>query len=295
MGSSVPNGTPSVKGPLHSQGVPCFWFSVMILLIAALLSAELPPQDLTVMTYNVRFATAPDGENAWPNRRDALKRLILKHDPDVLGVQEALDSQIVEFEALLKGHGRIGVGRDDGKRAGEFSALYTRSSRLSRVLSGTTWISANAAKPGSIGPGAQIPRVFTWGEFEFAGKRILIVNTHFDHVSEDARRLGALMIRDFCNARKELPAIVMGDFNCGPDSEPLKALRAGGLTVLKPKKGPWGTYNAFDPNNTGGEQIDHILVRGFTPISVEIDRTIENGRVPSDHFPVVARVRLERR
>lgn len=253
------------------------------------------PLELKVMTYNVRYATAPDGPNAWPNRRKALLDLIQKHDPDVLGVQEALAGQLEEIQTRLPDHLVLGVGRDDGIRKGEFSAILYRKSKLGLREGGTRWISPEPMRPGSLAFDAKVTRVFTWGEFfTKSGQRILIINTHLDHESEMAMLLGGQQIRAFTTERSDLPSLVMGDWNSAETDPPAMALMEGDwFQHAKPSEGPFGTFTSFKPENINGPQIDHIFAtRGWEILSTAIDRTLYDGKLPSDHFPVVATVRL---
>lgn len=291
-------------------------------LVAAIVLA---PVELKVMTYNIRYGTANDGVNAWPNRREALIGLIKKHDPDVLGVQEALAGQIDELKAALPEHEVLGVGRDDGIRKGEYSAIFTRRSKLGLREGGTRWISDEPLRPGSLAFDAKITRVFTWGDyFTPGGTRILLMNCHLDHQSEKARLLGARQMQTFA-ASRGLETLIMGDFNSSQTDAPIKTLldrndfgnsvKLPGewinLAASVPKNGPWGTFNGFKPTQTDGPMIDHIFYsksyeldrsdpngwvsKGWELMSVEIDRTLVNGRVPSDHFPVIARFKLPTR
>lgn len=266
------------------------------LFAAAALVAALPPLEIKVMTYNLRFATAQDGENAWPRRREALIALVKKHDPDVLGVQEALASQIDELRAALPGHDVLGAGRDDGLRAGEHAALFTRRDLLGLREGGTRWISDAPDTPGTIGPGARIPRVFSWGEFFVPGKRrVLVMNCHLDHESAEARQMGTTQMRAFAGFRPGLPALLIGDFNCGPDSKAVSILTEGArFAASLPKEGPFGTYNGFQADRTGGEMIDHVFASPeWEVVDVRIDHSLTpDGRPPSDHFPVIVRLRL---
>lgn len=248
---------------------------------------------LTVMTYNLRFATAPDGMDAWPNRREAAIGLVQKHSPDLLAVQEALDSQILELKAALPDHEVIGVGRDDGFTKGEYGAIFYRRSVLGLREGGTRWISDQPTKPGSLGPGAQIPRVFSWGEFFWQGQRIVVLGAHWDHQSAEARLLGARQMREFAEARK-LPSLLMGDFNCTLGDPPLEHLKQGKWVPALPSEGPRGTFTGFDLQSDGGKMIDFIVSSPeWRVVSVGIDRSkTPGGRWPSDHFPVIARLRL---
>lgn len=251
--------------------------------------------ELKVMTYNLRYATAQDGENSWPYRKEVLLALVKRVDPDVLGVQEALASQIDELRAALPGHDVVGVGRDDGVRAGEFSAMLYRRDRLGLREGGTKWISDTPDVPGSKGPGTTLPRVFSWGEFLVDGKRVLIMNAHFDHQSAAARLMGAKQMRSFSESRAGIPSVMMGDFNCNLGSDPLNWLVSGGWNACRPEKGPFVTFNGFDAKVTEGEAIDFVLVSpGVKVLESVIDRSLKpDGRTPSDHYPVVVRLTLD--
>lgn len=252
--------------------------------------------DFTLMTYNLRYGTAPDGENSWQYRKDDVIELIRSVSPDVLGVQEALAGQIDEIVAALPEYVAFGAGRDDGLRAGEHSSILYRKSRLGIIEGGTRWISSTPDKPGSKGPGANLPRVFTWAEFvSIEGKRFLAVNAHLDHQSEAARTLGTTQILDFVKSRTAEAAVVMGDFNSSKGSQPIEVLdKSGLLTAARPANGPFVTFNGFNPNVSEGEMIDHIYLSGGWKLqSVVIDRRrTKAGRAPSDHYPVIAKVSL---
>lgn len=260
-----------------------------------LASAELPENgSFTLMTYNLRYGTAPDGENSWPFRRESVIDLIRSVSPDVLGVQEALAGQIDEIVAALPDYVAFGAGRDDGIRGGEHSSILFRKDRLGLIEGGTKWISATPDLPGSKGPGANLPRVFTWAEFVTAqGFRFLAVNAHLDHQSEPARTLGTTNMLAFVKSRATKAAVVMGDFNCSRGSAPIEVLdRSGFLAACRPTSGPFVTFNGFKPDVTEGEMIDHIYLSSAWKVeSVAIDRRrTKAGGAPSDHYPVIARV-----
>ncbi|MBX3096876.1 MAG: endonuclease/exonuclease/phosphatase family protein [Fimbriimonadaceae bacterium] len=248
---------------------------------------------IEVMTYNVRYGTADDGLDSWPHRREALLRQVKAEDPDILAVQEAFDFQIDELSAALPDHGLIGVGRDDGVRAGEHTAIFYRRETMGLLEGGTRWISATPFVPGSIGPGAWLPRVFAWGQFHHvAGAQFLLIDVHLDHQSEDARVLGCKMMEEFAKERK-LPTIITGDFNCTLESRPIALLRDAGFASAAPSSGPLTTFNKFEANPADADAIDHFFVRGEWRINeVRIDRSTTNGRAHSDHFPVIGRFEL---
>lgn len=255
--------------------------------------------DVKVMTYNLRYGTANDGENSWQFRRAALLERIKSHTPELLGVQEALTHQIEEIIAEMPEYAVYGVGRDDGISKGEYSAVLYKKNSFGLNEAGTRWISNEPTVIGSKGPGANLPRIFTWCVFNHSsGRQFLFVNSHFDHQSAAARLLGATQIADFTKSLSKYPAIVTGDFNCSFDDEPVKHFLSSGFSLCKPEQGPWGSFTGFDVKNINGSMIDHILHDSRWSLkSVEIDRTLyksESGKdqAPSDHFPVVATLTL---
>ena len=139
-------------------------FRLIALLSIACCSARVSAAEplLRVMTFNLRFATAADGENSWAGRKDILLEAIRKFDPDLLGTQETLASQADFLVESLPGNSLVGVGREDGKRQGEFSALMFKKARFDLIDSGTFWLSETPDKVGSKSWDSSLPRIATW-------------------------------------------------------------------------------------------------------------------------------------
>ncbi|HSL24158.1 MAG TPA: endonuclease/exonuclease/phosphatase family protein [Vicinamibacterales bacterium] len=285
---------------------------VALLLLAPITpnaSQERAREPLTVMTFNIRYGTADDGENRWSRRREMVFEVIRQQDPDVLGLQEALDAQIDEIIAALPDYAVVGVGRDDGRDGGEYSAILYRKSRLHVAEAGTFWLSSTPAVPGSASWGNRIPRICTWARFiDRDGHAFWHFNTHLDHESQPSRERSTLLIRERVEARtfREDPAIVTGDFNAGAKNPALATLIGAGAEPgsqpapfvdtyrkVHPGEQDVGTYTAFTFGRTDGEKIDFVLApQGSEILNADIIRWGRNNRYPSDHFPVVARVRL---
>jgi endonuclease/exonuclease/phosphatase family metal-dependent hydrolase len=270
-----------------------------MLLILALLQALAGPGDVSVMSFNIRYGTARDGDNAWPNRRAQVIEVIARHQPDILGVQEALEFQLEEIQARLPGYGRTGVGRDDGRAAGEFSAVLYRKDRYEVRDQGTFWFSPEPETPGSTGWGNNITRICSWARMydRELNQALYVYNLHLDHESAPSRQRSVELLAQRIAAREPADrVIVMGDFNAGEAQEPIRYLLRhvpliDTFRTIHPDASGVGTYHGFT-GRTDGEKIDHILIgSGWSVRSAGIDRSHAAGRFPSDHFPVVAVVR----
>lgn len=245
---------------------------------------------LDVMSFNIRYGDAADGPDRWELRRDGVVDRVKAHRPMVFGVQEALGYQVEFIAEHFPDYEWVGVGRDDGKMKGELSAIFMRKGLRMGDRSGTRWISLTPEVAGTLGGDATLPRVFTWVVVRVEGKEILVINTHWDHRSESARLLGAEQISAFADTHPGMRTVLMGDFNCDMSSAPVRKLIEGGFQPLGVQSGPRFTFNAFNPEATGGGLIDHVFYRGALASEgiVVDDSKMKNGRFPSDHFPVLA-------
>ncbi len=177
---------------------------------------------LRVMSFNLRYNNTGDGPNAWPHRKAWVAQLIRFHDADVIGVQEALDGMLADLDTLLPEFARVGVGRADGKTKGEYSAILYKRDRLEVLENKTFWLSPTPEVPGSKGWDAALERIATWGRFRdrATGCAYVHLNTHFDHIGEQARQESARLIRERLASidAAGLPLIMTGDLNSRPTS-----------------------------------------------------------------------------
>jgi endonuclease/exonuclease/phosphatase family metal-dependent hydrolase len=265
-------------------------------------AAVQPRAPLTVMTFNIRYGTAKDGENEWSARRDMLFEVIRDAKPDLLGLQEALDFQIDEILAAVSGYAVVGVGRDDGAEKGEYSAILFRTERFHVAEAGTFWFSDTPAVPGSKSWGNQITRISSWARFvDRDGRGFYHFNLHLDHQSQPSRERSTVLLRGRIDTRAVPdPVIVTGDFNVGETNPALATLTSGAgapfvdtFRVLYPDVKDVGTFSNFKFDFHGTDKIDYVLVQPGTEVmAAEIVRFSRNNRYPSDHFPVTARFRL---
>jgi endonuclease/exonuclease/phosphatase family metal-dependent hydrolase len=275
-------------------------------------SADKP--ELLVMTFNIRYGAANDGENSWDKRKDLVCDVLRKHDPDIVGLQEALRSQIDDIRAAMPEYAEIGVGRDDGKIGGEYSAILYRKDRLAVAESGTFWLSDTPEACGSITWGNNCTRVCTWGRFvpKSPGKAFYMFNTHLDHISQYSRERSAILLTTRIRDRAEQdPIILTGDFNVGEDNLVVKYFKGqqelhiaddgksgnpiplvDTFRVLNADASEVGTFHSFKGSRTNAK-IDYIFAEpGTKVLQAEILRDSKDDRYPSDHFPVKAAIRF---
>ena len=277
------------------------WLAVLALCAGVVQSAS-AEQSLRLMTYNIRLDIAFDGANAWPHRRQWVADQVRWLRPDIFGMQEVVPGQKADLIADLPRYRFFGEGRD-AKGAGESSPIAFDRRRFTFVEGGTFWLSPTP-DVSSKGWDAANPRIVTWVRLKFSGarQRVLAINTHWDHIGIEARRESAKQMRAWIakNVRRCEPLVVFGDFNSELGSEQMKTLMQGEVTLRdaralskSPPFGPVGTFNAFNPAPTEAKAIDHVLLRE----GIEVERyavfaQVIEGRVPSDHYPVLVDLRL---
>lgn len=258
---------------------------------------------IRLMSYNIRY-DAPDDTPNWTQRRPHMARQIAFFDPDVLGVQEALIPMVAYLAEQAPAYDHYGLGRDDGREAGETTTLFWRRDRFEAVRTETLWCSTTPDRP-SKGWDAALPRTLTRVVLRDRtdGRLLDVRNAHFDHVGVVAREECAALASSLPPAQLDgatASVVLMGDFNTGPDSAPYRRILASGLRDARAVSpvvfGPAGTYNAFDiARDNDGIAIDHVFVGPDLSVrryAVPTDSVA--GQVISDHFPLVVDVTPDR-
>jgi len=284
-------------------------------------------QKLTLATYNIRNENKGDAEkgNGWKQRCPVITQLIRFHDFDIFGSQEVLFGQLNDMLNQLPGYGYIGVGRDDGANAGEFSPIFYKKDKFQLLKSGHFWLSETEDKP-NVGWDAALPRICTWGKFQVkeTGNTFWFFNLHMDHIGVKARlessKLVIQKIKTLCAGE---PAVLTGDFNVDQTSEGYQYLASSGILTDSYQSAEIryalnGTFNAFDSNLQTDSRIDHVFVtKDFQVVRYGVltdtyrskvtssSEEIKSGnfpkevslhqyetRMPSDHFPVEVEVML---
>lgn len=290
---------PSIRTPLS--------LSMLLLVMAGGLlfatdSAPLSAQEsatLRVMSYNIRYGTAKDGDNHWDRRKQDLAATIAEFDPDLLGTQETLQFQADYIGQQLSGYSYF--GRSRMKTANEHCGIFYKSERFTWLAGGHFWLSETPEVPESLSWDSSLPRMVSWillsDQQQETAAPILFVNTHFDHRGAEARKRSSELIRQRIDSLRAIAGspqvIVTGDFNAAAGSPPYHALLqdndqlvdAYRLAHPEPTRDE-GTFGGFR-GETSGSRIDWILISPTLKVlSAEIVRQQVDGRDPSDHYPV---------
>ena len=262
---------------------------------------------LRVMSFNIRYDEPQDGVNAWPRRKEFVASMIRVYKVDLVGVQEALKGQMDDLQTLLPEYSWVGVGRGDGKAAGEYSAIFYRKTRFKSLESATFWLSETPDVPGK-GWDAAYPRIVTWVKLQdlTTGKVFFHFNTHFDHRGAKARTESARLLLDRINQTgAALPVVVTGDFNFTESAdgyqlltgksagESKSALRDARYVSQHGHRGPTSTFNGFK-TLVPDMKIDYVFVKGnIRVVRHGVLSDTRDGRWPSDHLPVFAEIVIE--
>lgn len=269
--------------------------------------------DLRLMSFNLRYENIDDiASRSWSQRVIGIVRMICREQPAILCVQEALHGQAADLWASLPDYEFFGIGRDDGKRAGEYSGIFYQRDRFEVDANdrGTFWLSDAPEVAGSKTWGNEIPRVATWLRLtdRTCGRSFYVFNNHWDHRSQISRERAAMMIAKRIDARKhsDEPVFLLGDFN-SLETNPAVAYLTGKAVQLAGSEQQWkhamiDTFLALHPNQKnrrtlhfwsdstdGNLKVDHILASQGAKVEDAEIISIDQPML-SDHFPVLSQV-----
>ncbi|NML22324.1 endonuclease/exonuclease/phosphatase family protein [Pseudoflavitalea sp. G-6-1-2] len=266
-----------------------------------LLSTALQAQQIRIASYNLRFDNPRDSGNLWVNRQPVISALIRFHNFDIFGTQEGLRHQLDTLGASLKAYTWYGLGRDDGKSAGEHSAIFWKKEKYTLLGKGDFWLSETPEKPGP-GWDAKLNRICTWVQLQDvkSKKKFFVFNVHFDHQGVKAREeSGSLILQKIKTIAGNAAVMLTGDFNGDQKSgwylniANSKTLRDTYRDVKEPYENN-ASFNGFGRQSDANGIIDHIFVtKHFTVQRWGVLTDTYHGKFPSDHFPVMADVTLK--
>ena len=277
-----------------------------ILLVAILMvcAVVVSAQDLYVGTYNIRYKNKDDSikGNVWTKRCQVMCDQINFESPDILGMQEVLVGQLHDFQRLLDNYSYIGVGRDDGKEAGEYAAIFYKNDRVKLLDSGNFWLNETPDVP-KLGWDAACIRICTWGKFKDlrTKKKFYFFNLHMDHVGVVARREAAkLVVSRIKEMAQDAPVVLTGDFNVDQTDEIYGIFTHSGILKdsyenARIRFAENGTFNSFKVETKTDSRIDHVFVSPSFKVEAYGLRTdsywAKGRRNLSDHYPVFVKLR----
>jgi len=285
---------------------------LLLILLFTICASACFAQHFTVATYNLRNDSPTNDDslrgNGWKQRLPVVAKLIQFHDFDIFGTQEGLVHQLHDLTKAMPGYNYTGIGRDDGKTAGEFSAIFYKTNKFKLLKHGDFWLSTITSRPNK-GWDAALPRICSWASFQEikTGYKFYFFNLHMDHIGVVARRESAkLVLEKIKEMTANEPVILSGDFNVDETSDSYAVINTSGKLKdayeLSPiKYAENGTFNAFNAENKSKGRIDHIFLSGDFSVKrygilTDTYRALNKqtnkyeAKLPSDHFPVMIMV-----
>ena len=275
-----------------------FYQYILSVFILFTISSNIYSQPHSIISYNIRYDNNWDIENSWKIRRNKISQILVQYSPSIIGIQEGLLNQVQYIDSSLIDYDYVGVGRDDGKKKGEFCAIYFDTTRYVLLKNSTFWLSETPDTI-SVGWDAALERICTYGLFKdrITKEEFWVFNTHFDHIGVVAREKSSELILKRINKinHRSLPVILMGDFNSIPNSSPVKEIKtelSDALQISVEKlQGPRGTFNGFNEDLPIEKRIDYIFTNDLKVLSyTHINDRLNNNRHISDHLPVMIKI-----
>ena len=275
-----------------------FYQYILSVFILFTISSNIYSQPHSIISYNIRYDNNWDIENSWKIRRNKISQILVQYSPSIIGIQEGLLNQVQYIDSSLIDYDYVGVGRDDGKKKGEFCAIYFDTTRYVLLKNSTFWLSETPDTI-SVGWDAALERICTYGLFKdrITKEELLVFNTHFDHIGVVAREKSSELILKRINKinHQSFPVILMGDFNSIPNSSPVKEIKtelSDALQIsLEKLQGPRGTFNGFNEDLLIEKRIDYIFTNDLKVLSyTHINDRLNNNRHISDHLPVMIKI-----
>ena len=246
------------------------------------------PAEISVVTLNIWH----DRDN-WPARLGYIVRELQRLDPDVIGLQEVIQRDTLPNQAAtiarMLGYDFHFTSVDPEDRPQRYgNAVLTK-----HTISGRNW---KALLP------LNDYRTVAHARITLGSREVDVYDTHLHHTAEG----GAIrqeQIEDLLgfirSTRGGGPVIVMGDFNApteAPEMGLMNILYADAYSSIHTDAAARARTTLNTELGHTARRIDHIFFeRGrFEPISADIilDRRDASGVWASDHFGVVARLRI---
>lgn len=257
-----------------------------------------PEAAIRVMSFNIRYGSV--GSASWEDRIGIVSQTMLESEADSIGIQEGTPQWMATLKNTVgEKYAYVGVGRDDGVNAGEYSAIFYLKDKYTVIDSGTFWLSETPEVP-SLGWDAGCNRICTWAVLENkeTGEQYVHLNSHFDNSGTQARKNSVNLIVEKAKEYSNLPVVFTADMNVKEGSDNYKQLVGAGVLADTKFQAPdsmnYLTYHDTKPNKHSGDVIDYVMVNEhFEALSYKVVTEGVDGEYVSDHFPVYADIAVK--
>ena len=254
------------------------------------ISENAQSKDIKIISANVRtFAPGDMFKKSWFYRADLFVGSIAAQNPDIIGFQEVTKMHYKYLCATLAGFDNVITYRDNSIQP-EACPIFYKQSKFKLIDKGSFWLSETPEKM-SKDWGSKCYRICSYVilENKTDAKRLVVFNTHLDHVSDEARIKGIGVVLDKIKQFGSLPSIIMGDFNAPESSETYRAATENFLDAKYQTKNTvkGATFQGFG-KELESENIDYFMISktGIKVNEYKILNETVNGTYTSDHFPI---------
>ena len=253
-----------------------------------------------VMSFNVRCKN--DGKQTITNRSKVAVEVINQYAPDSFGVQECTPRWKRILAANIGDrYACVGAARDYYGPFTEYSSIYYLKDKYNLIDSGTFWLSETPEKKWTKSFDSACFRVASWAllEDKETGVRYTHINTHLDHVLESTRESQMKVLIECVNkVANGSPIVMTGDFNAYEDNSQVYTVACESFNDTKKVAENSDTGRTFTSYGSKGEDgtgaIDFIFADKELKVDTyKIIRNTVQGIYPSDHYPIVADIRLK--
>ncbi len=258
---------------------------------------NLNTDEIRVMSSNLRcFAPLDLFKKSWFYRAELVLDTIKNNHPDIIGFQEVNKIHYDFMQENLVGFDNV-IDYRDKAVISEGCAVFYRKDKFDLIDKGSFWLSKTPYVM-SKDWGSAHNRVANYVILQDKnnGKQFVVFNTHLDHKSEEARINGIQVVLDKIEEFGNIPSLLMGDLNDDDDSttyqkavENFDDVQAVAIDTMDSC-----TYQGWG-SELDRPRVDYMLVSktGFSVLKYEVDTTTYDGVYASDHFPLIATLKLE--
>jgi len=260
----------------HKDGFPSDHAGVVAKFIYQVKPTKEKNTKIRIVSYNIRRGLGMDDSTNIYRTAESLKTL----NADIIGLQEV--------DMGVKRSGNVNQAAILGKQLGMYASFgpfmdYQGGRYGMAILS--RYPMRNVKKV--ILPIGNEPRVALVAELILPNdSTILVVNVHFDWVSDDHFRYDQAQTLAEYLINKNTPYILLGDFNDEPTSRTLSLFRKIAREIKKPSK----NHNTF-PSTKPIKEIDYIFVHPDSRWSNTTCQVILD-QITSDHCPILTEIEL---